>query len=98
MQLCEEEEPDEELDGLINSGPVMNDEAGHKQLDASRRRQEERALQALARRFDEKAADYVESADYMDESSSRRAKQAKAADQLFEARAKLGKTGSRAKV
>jgi len=75
-----EEDLDGELDGLIDSGPVKDDEAAHKRLDATRRLQEDKALQALARRFEERAADNVDhSVDNADESSSRRVKRGKAA-------------------
>jgi len=54
-----EDEPDEELDGLIDRRLINDDdEATHKQLDAARRAEEEVELQALAKRFDARAAEY----------------------------------------
>lgn len=54
----DQEEPDNgaDLDGLIAAGDAGDeDESWHKQLDAARRSKEEEELQALARRFEERA-------------------------------------------
>lgn len=82
-----DEDPHEELDGLIDAGPAIeDDEAGHKQLDALLRAEEDKALQALAQRFEERAADYVDAEELEHESSSRRAKEAQAAARRARAR------------
>lgn len=59
----EEDEPDDDfrdVAGLIDKKRLDNDEKSHKALDASRRADDERAMEALARRFEERAQSYLE--------------------------------------
>jgi len=62
----EEEERDdalEEVKGLIDTRRLEDDEAAHKDLDASRRADEQREVEALARRFEERAHNFFDEDD-----------------------------------
>jgi len=75
----DDDESDEDL-GLIDHGALRDDDVAHKQLDAARRAEEERELQALAQLFEARASDYVYDAGREEEDTSwRTAKQLRAA-------------------
>ena len=69
----EESGEDDLLDELIDKRAVRDDKTRHKQLDADRRAKEEEELQALAQRFEARAASYQQD-DAADDEVSRRAK------------------------
>lgn len=87
----DDEDPAEVLDGLIDSGIVNDNQARHKQLDAARRAEEEQQLQALARRFEVRAADYD-----ADHESSRRVKQVQATARRARAEAESARRAAEA--